>query len=268
MMGSASSFPDFIQARDAAGLQTYMTTELIQVAHRQRNNQALFEACRDGADEICEVLISFGADVNSAVGNGRTPLMATASEDSTPIGLTLDQIISGRCRCMRSLIAAGVAIDQTCIDGWTALMYAMWNRLDRIRLTEILVEAGANVNKLNNNRESALYFAINRNNVDVVELLLESGAYFDAVNVNGWTPMHVACINLNPRVVESLLRHNADIDIVDNRGVTALQKAISCPPTSPNRVAVLQLMATCAQTRLEASSTEWIRLARNERNRP
>ena len=79
-MGSAGSFPDFIQARDAEGLRAYMATEFIQVFYRQRNNRALFEACRDGADEICEVLISFGCDVNFAGGNGLTPLMATSRE--------------------------------------------------------------------------------------------------------------------------------------------------------------------------------------------
>ena len=293
-MSSVGNFTDFIQAGDAKGLQVFMTNER-SPRHSQRNNRALFEACRDGDDEICEVLISFGADVNSEVnhrtplyiacqfaypacvdlllahgvnvnvgccGFGRTPLMATASEDNTPSGLTLDEFIENRCRCMRSLLAAGVAIDQTDNVGWNALMYATWN----FRLTQILIEAGANLDILNtDNNMSALHYACMEDDIDVTALLLEGGASIDAVDRTAQTSLHLACLYLKPAIVDSLLRHNADIDIVNNSGRTALQCAMSRPSSSPNRVAVLQLMATCAHTRLEASSADWIRLARNER---
>ena len=293
-MSSVGSFTDFIQSRDAAGLHVYMTNERqLPSDHIERNNRALFVACRDGAEEICEVLIRFGANVNSAVDQqthlyiaclnahpvcvdlllshgvnvnagdlnyGRTPLMATASRNS-PVCLTLDQFIDNRGQCMRSLLTAGAAIDQTDKDQWNALMYATWN----FRLTEILVEAGANVNILNITQDSVLHIACGTIIVDVVELLLARGADIDAVNVNGWTPLFCACYFLYPVIVDLLLRYNANIDIVTKSGqTTALQLAIS-RPTSPIRVAVLQLMASCAQTRLKASSADWIRLTRNER---
>ena len=75
-MSSAGSFQDYIRARDAAGLHFYMTIEhhLRHTHHRQRNNLYLFEACRDGAVNICEVLISFGSDMNSAPLDQQTPL--------------------------------------------------------------------------------------------------------------------------------------------------------------------------------------------------
>ena len=74
-MSSVGSFPVFIQARDAAVLQVYMTNERHHgyALHLGRNNRALFKACRDGALEICELLISFGADVNSAFVVQQTP---------------------------------------------------------------------------------------------------------------------------------------------------------------------------------------------------
>ena len=205
-MSSAGCFSDFIQARDAVGLKLFMTNERhLPVDNLERNNRALFEACRDGDDEICEVLIIFGADVNSvdhqetplfiacwnahpacvdlllAQGvnvnpvdlSGWTPLMAAACEyDGFLFGLTLDKFIDNRCRCMRALLAAGVAIDQTDNYGGTALLDVMWN----ILLAEILIEAGANVTLLSKYSSSALHIASRRNNVEVVELFFSCTA--------------------------------------------------------------------------------------------
>ena len=50
--------------------------------------------------------------------DGQTPMMATADNED----VTVDQSIENRCRCMRSLLAAGAEIDLTdcfwldCID--------------------------------------------------------------------------------------------------------------------------------------------------------
>ena len=104
---------------------------------------------------------------------------------------------------------------------------------------------------------------IQNNSADIVNLL-ECGADVDVVDMQEATPLHWACALLRAAIVDSLLSHNADIDIVDNNGYTALHEAMSQPATFSNRVAVLQLMATCAQSRLEASSADWIRLAQNE----
>ena len=298
VVSSGGSFFDFIQARDAVGLKTFMTNEIqLQNSHHlERNNLAMFEAVCDGAAELCEVLISFGADVNYTGGrqgtplflacwyahpacvdlllahganvntvnlsHSWTPLIGTAVKNDTPIGLTLDQFIDKRCQCMRSLLAGVVAIDQTDKHGYSAVMCASWC----LQLTEILVEAGANINILNLNLINALHIATVRKNADVVEMLLKRGADVDALTDDRVAPLLWVCRNLVPVIVESLLRHNADIDIVDNFGRTPLQCVLVCPVTSPNRVAVLQLMATCAQTRLEASSADWIRLAGNEQH--
>ena len=77
---SANSFTDYIQENEAEGLHVYMTNEhYLRRAYSERNNQALFEACRDGADKICEVLIYFKAGVNCKV------------EQSTPLFITCDK---------------------------------------------------------------------------------------------------------------------------------------------------------------------------------
>ena len=135
--------------------------------------------------------------------------MATSIEVYTVDGFTVDQFIDNRCRCMR-LLAAGAAIDQIDCDGWSEVIYTTWN----FRLTEILVDFGTNVKILNTSHISALHFASERNNVDVVELLLGRGADIDANNAFGLTPLHLACNILRPAIVELFLHQFADIDIV------------------------------------------------------
>ena len=53
----------------------------------------------------------------------------------------------------------------------------------------------------------------------------------------------------------------------DSRNRTALREALSRPPTSPNRAAVLHLLASCSKARLTVNLANWIRVARHERNR-
>lgn len=52
----------------------------------------------------------------------------------------------------------------------------------------------------------------------------------------------------------------------DSRGRTAIREALSRPPTSPNRAAVLHLLASCSKARLTVNLANWIRVARHERN--
>ena len=222
----------------------------------------LFIACENSHPACVAVLMTHGANVDAgAMSRHLSALMEAAIKYRIPDGLSLDQFIDNRIRCMRLLLAAGATIDQIDDDGYTALMFATWN----FRLTKILMEAGANVNILSVNNISAIHIASGRNLVNVVELMLERGSEIDVVTVLGRTPLHLACYHINPPVVELFLLHNADIDIADNGGRTSLHECAR-PSTSPNRVAVLQLMATCAQTRLEASSADWIRLARYEQH--
>ena len=99
-MSNVGYFHNFIQARDAAGLQVFMTNERhlpLPVDYLERNNRALYEACRDGADEICGVLISFGAHVNSSVVDKTTPLYIAC--------------LSAHPACVDLLLAHGVKVN-------------------------------------------------------------------------------------------------------------------------------------------------------------
>ena len=75
--------------------------------------------------------------------------------------------------------------------GNTALNYAaMKNNLDIVKL---LVKAGANLEKENDNGETPLYNAVHHNNIEIVKFLIESGANINtAESISHYSPLHLA----------------------------------------------------------------------------
>ena len=91
--------------------------------------------------------------------------------------------------------------------------------LDILRL---LVEAGADVNKADNNGETSLWMASKEGNLEVVRLLLDAGANVDKADNKGMTPLYVASYMGHLEVVRLLLDAGADKDKADNNGMTPL----------------------------------------------
>jgi ankyrin repeat protein len=77
-----------------------------------------------------------------------------------------------------------------------------------------------------NNRNAALYRAVQRNNPEKIQLLLAQGANPNVSNEYGYTPLYWAA-NYNPiSVVELLLAHGANPNIADHDGQTPLYRAV------------------------------------------
>ena len=237
---------------------------LYSLFHRSLGHVSpLFIACYNAHPVCVDFLLASGANANLANVGDFSPLIATAFlKGGKQFGFTLDQFIDNRCRCMRSLLGAGAAIDNTTHTGHTALNTSVWNR----RLTEILIESRANVNHLTICLNSCLHRAVRLRSADVVKMLCESISHTDDVNVCGWSALMYACNAVNPAIVELLIDYGANIDLVHSGGCTALKIVMLKPSISRYRVAVLQLLAGSVEKRVMESSADWIRLARIERN--
>ena len=222
-------------------------------------------AVENAHPECVVLLLAHKANVDVLTSDNKTIIMGAALHCQYA-GI---KFIDARCQCIHLLLDNGdVAVNWNFyLQCKTALMLATWN----VQLTRLLIEAGAFVNYLDNIRRSALWCAIKGKSSEVVELLLDSGANPNVVDNYGNTPLHQACSShtLVPAIVESLLRHGTDIGAVNGDGKTALQCVLSRSVRYASRETVIQLIDTYEHIRaLEVSSAEWIRLARNERNRP
>lgn len=61
-----------------------------------------------------------------------------------------------------------------------------------MRVLEILINYGFNVNIQNEYGESPLFEAVKSKNIPIIELLLDSGANIDICNNDGNYPLHYA----------------------------------------------------------------------------
>ena len=83
-------------------------------------------------------------------------------------------------------------------DNQTALLYACQYSICELELIEQLLEHGSDViNSRDHEGKTALHYASERSNVQIVKMLLDYGAYVNVLCNNGCNPLHVVCRNIH-----------------------------------------------------------------------
>lgn len=88
----------------------------------------------------------------------------------------------------------------------------------------MLLDAGANIEKITAYGSTALHLAINCGRTEAVRILLDGGADVDAVGRVGLTPLHIAAANGDLFVIQVLLDAKAKLEVRSPQG-TAWQLA-------------------------------------------
>jgi ankyrin repeat protein len=195
---------------------------------------------------------------------GAARATAVAADDDAPVGR---QELSGggltaltfaaranSLETVKTLLAAGVDIDQPTAYGWTPLLVATQNRF--YQLGSYLLDNGADPNRANNGAWTPLYLAVDNRNIeggdyptrkgdmnhlDFIKKLIEKGADVNArikdntdkrtvftsmwLNEDGATPFLRASQSSDLEVMRLLLANGADPKIMTVNNVTALQVA-------------------------------------------
>lgn len=129
------------------------------------NDSAYLYAGARGHLEILKMTLSHGADLKSTNCYGGTALIPASER--------------GHVETVRTLIEAGVDVDHVNKLGWTALLEAIIlgnGGEHHLRIVDLLVKAGANVNLADGKGETPLQHARSRGYAAIEKILVAAGA--------------------------------------------------------------------------------------------
>ena len=109
--------------------------------------------------------------------------------------------------------------------GTTPLMNAAQNAHEDV--VRVLLEGGANVDRVDGDGETALHIAAMFGHPDICRLLLDWGAKVDTPDKGKFTPLHNAAWFGNLSVVKLLVERGADVRLKNVDGKTASDLALS-----------------------------------------
>ncbi|HWK55216.1 MAG TPA: ankyrin repeat domain-containing protein [Hyphomicrobiales bacterium] len=158
---------------------------------------ALMAVSRTGNLEAAKLLLDHGADVNAAEGwGGQTALMWAAARHHPAM--------------MRLLIGAGAEVEQRAI----------------VRDWERLVTAEPRVKEMQRGGYTAMLYAAREACLACVEVLLEAGADINRPTPDNVSPLVLALLNMHYDLARYLLEHGADPGQWDYWGRTPLFAAV------------------------------------------
>jgi uncharacterized protein len=136
----------------------------------------------------------------------------------------IDAVKNQDAGAVRSLLALHADINGAEADGSTALHWAADR--NNLEIVDLLIAAGAKVNAATRYNITPLSLACTNGNAAMIEHLLKAGADANGTSSDGQTALMTAARNGNPEAVKVLLAHGAQVNTVEPfRGQTALMWA-------------------------------------------
>ena len=174
----------------------------------------LYHAAAKGHKDVCEFLISQGADVNAGREIGFVPLTG-ALNSRTESGVEIFKLLVAQ--------NADINID---IGGYKLIHNAALSCHDESvrNIAEFLISKGVDINVKGYQDKTPLHMV---DCLELCELLLLKGADIEARDKDGQTPLWKACTNANLDISKLLISKGADVNAKDNRGWTPLRQVHS-----------------------------------------
>jgi ankyrin repeat protein len=125
---------------------------------------------------------------------------------------------------VQSLIQQKADVNAPQADGETAIQWAVYR--DDLQMADALIAAGANIKLANREGATPIYLASLHGSAPMIEKLLKAGADVNQMGPEGETPLMLTARTGNLDAIRVLLDHHADVNAKDTlRGTTALMWA-------------------------------------------
>lgn len=204
----------------AAMLRKGVNVNLTEDGPLPSGSTLLHAACSYCLPQIAGLLIEAGADDAMMNVKEETAAHIAASNERSAGRITIED----RVETLRRL----KQIDIPGADGRTPLMLAQEYHMHLSRgLTPVLIEKGADVNRADNEGNTALLLHTRWScDMDVIKAMVKAGCHVNARNSDGNTALHFAVKNRSGAVVRYLIKKGADYQIANEEQVTPLQLAV------------------------------------------
>jgi len=181
----------------------------------KQGSTPLIMAATSGLTEICEGLLSFGADPDTTDENGSNAMHWAA--------------YSGKTDTIRLLSAHKQLIDSKAKTGITPLMFAAQE--GQVEAYEALLKAGANQLATSESNMTTMHLAAFKGQTAIVRLLSVHKQLLDSKATNGQTPLIYAADQGHQETCEMLLKAGADPFTKSIYGCNAMHLAASSGKT-------------------------------------
>ncbi|MBR1915841.1 MAG: ankyrin repeat domain-containing protein [Alphaproteobacteria bacterium] len=174
------------------------------------NTVLYYVLSRNPSLEVAQKVIEYGADVNEPSATGMLPLnVATSKANELQLQIMMMKTmgLETKNEKVREQLEKNI-------------FYEMERMLS---LSEILIKAGADVNKESVLGTPLMNAVTNLWNVDIVDLLIKSGANINQRDKDGRTALFYAYSSGNDDFVTMLIKEGANVEIMDKDGLTYLE---------------------------------------------
>ena len=141
---------------------------------------------------------------------------------------------------VRQLLDAGLAVDERDSRGVTALLAAV--RDDRRAVAVLLLERGADVNAVAENRDTPWLLAGASGRAELLQIMVSHRPDLALLNRFGGTALIPACERGHVDAVRVLLTTTIDVDHVNNLGWTCLLELVILGDGGPAHQAIARLI--------------------------
>ncbi len=173
---------------------------------------ALHQACYWGQKELAELFIEKKLNINEEDNAGQTPIILACRVNSIPI--------------VKTLIKNCANITKRTSKGYSLLEQICENSAPNITIASFVIDSGFDINIPEKNKNMTfLMHACRNNHIKLAELFISKGANINAQDDDEKTALMYAIENDNKELVDILIKNNANPLIKNKSGLTAIDIA-------------------------------------------